>query len=117
MQDIEEIFNRIQENKKKQKDLRLIFKDALASNGEYIELQEKLKVMRENKKRIELAVRQDCSKEITQLEDLSIDMASDVELLSDIALTKMMKGESLAIKDTDNREYEPVFKVSFKKIA
>ena len=43
MPDIQEIFSRIQATKKKQKDIRSAYKDALANSGEYQEIAEKTK--------------------------------------------------------------------------
>lgn len=116
MQDIQEIFNRIQEIKKKQKDIRSSYKEALASSQEYVELTDKLKIMREKKKQIENMIKSDFSSEFTKLDDLKIDLESDMEMLSDIVITKTMKGESVEIKDEYDNNYEPIFTVRFKKI-
>jgi len=115
MQDIQEIFNRVQKIKKEQKDLRASYKDALANSGEYVEIGEKLKTLRDRKKQIEASVRSDMGSDFTKLEDLKIDLESDIEMLSDMALTKMMKGETIEIKDEYDNKYEPVFTVRFKK--
>jgi hypothetical protein len=116
MQDIQEIFNRIQEAKKKQKDIKKAYKDALATSLQYQEIGEKLKTLRVQKKEIEISTRNSFSSEFTKLEDLQIDIESDQELLNDVAVSKLMKGESLAIKDVNDQEYEPIFSVKFKKV-
>ena len=115
MQDIQEVFNRIQQIKKQQKDLRNSYKDALNNSGEYAEIGEKLRTLRERKKQIELSIKSDMGSDYTKLEDLKIDLESDMEMLSDMALTKMMKGETIEIKDEYDNKYEPVFTVRFKK--
>lgn len=117
MQDIQQIFNRIQEAKKKQKDIRKMYKDALDGVMEFQEIQEKMKSLREKKKRIETTIKEQFSSEITKLEDLKIDLESDAQLLADIALAKVSKGELIEIKDQDENEYEPIFNVKFKKIS
>jgi DNA polymerase III delta prime subunit len=117
MQDIQQIFNRIQEAKKKQKDIRKMYKDALDGVTEFQEIQEKMKSLREKKKRIETTIKEQFSSEITKLEDLKIDLESDAQLLADIALAKVSKGELIEIKDQDENEYEPIFNVKFKKIS
>jgi len=116
MQDIQEIFNRIQISKKKQKDIRTAYKDALASSLEYQELTEKLKTMREKKKQIDQTTKEQFSSEFIKLDDLKIDIESDQEMLNDIALNKVMKGESIQIKDEYDNEYEPLFSVKFRKM-
>ena len=117
MKDLQTVFNRMEEAKKKQKDLKRIYKDALDQATEYQEIKEELKSLREKKKRIETAVKEQFSQEIIQIEDLKIDIESDTEMLTDIALTMMSKGESIDITDADQNEYEPLFKVRFKKVA
>jgi predicted nuclease with TOPRIM domain len=115
MQDIQEIFNRIQQAKKKQKDIMAAFKDALASSTEYQDTNENLKNLRTKKKQVEITIREQFSSEFTKLDDLKIDIESDTELLSDIALTKVMKGEGVEITDEYGNKFEPVFRVKFKK--
>ncbi|MBI2436644.1 MAG: hypothetical protein HYV41_02810 [Candidatus Magasanikbacteria bacterium] len=117
MQDIQEIFDRIQVAKKEQRDIRKMYKDALDGVGEYQEIQEKMKSLREKKKRIETTIKEQFASEITKLEDLKIDIESDTEVLTDVAMSKIMKGETLEIKDKDSNDYEPVFKVNFKKVS
>lgn len=117
MQDIQQIFNRIQESKKKQKEIRKMYKDALDGVMEYQETQEKMKSLREKKKRIETTIKEQFTSEITKLEDIKIDLESDTQLISDIALAKVSKGELIEIKDQDENDYEPIFNVRFKKIA
>lgn len=115
MQDIQTIFNRIQESKKKQKDLKDVYKDALATSLEYQEINEKMKDLRTKKKQIELTTREQFVSEFTKLDDLKIDIESDMELMNDIALNKIVKGEELEIIDKNDNKYEPVFSVRFKK--
>jgi len=115
MQDIQEIFNRIQEVKKKQKEIKSTYKEALASSAEYVDLCGKMKNLRERKKQIENSVKQDFSSEFTKIEDYSIDIESDNTLLSDAALSKLMKGETVSVTDEYNNNYEPLFTVKFKK--
>ena len=115
MQQLQEIFNRIQEAKKKQKDLRETYKDALAASTEYQEIIDKMKTSRERKKQIETTIRTEYSSELTKLDDLDIDIKSDMEMLTDIAITQLAKGEEITVKDEYDNTYEPVFKVNFKK--
>lgn len=115
MQNIQEVFLRIQENKKKLKDLKSSYKEALESAVGYKDVVDQLKVLREKKKQIETMVKQDFSAEFTQMEDLQIDIQSDQEMLSDIALSQVMKGETVSVKDEYENDYEPIFAVKFKK--
>lgn len=115
MQDIQQIFNRVQEAKRKKKDLESAYKDALSTSLEYQEIKDQIAALREKKKGIERTIRDQFAHELTQIDDLKIDIASDMELLSDIAMTTLMKGDSIDVKDEYDNEYEPIIKVTFKK--
>ncbi|PIZ96927.1 MAG: hypothetical protein COX80_00165 [Candidatus Magasanikbacteria bacterium CG_4_10_14_0_2_um_filter_33_14] len=117
MQDIQEIFNKIEESKKDMKELKASYKEALEAIQEYQLVQEEMKALREKRKRIEQAIKEQFATEITKIEDLKIDIESDMEMISDIALAKISKGESIGITDKYSNEYEPIFKVKFKKVS
>ncbi len=116
MQNIQEIFNRIQVVKKKQKDIKSSYREVLKQNGEYQEIEEKIKTLRASRKQIEAAIRTDFSADFTKLDDFKIDLASDNELLADAALSTLMKGETVEVKDEYENTYQPVFAVRFKKL-
>ncbi len=115
MQDIQEIFSRIQTVKKQQKDIRSAYKEALEGSQEYQEINDKIKTLRERKKQIENTTKESFSSEFTKLDGFKTDLASDMVLLSDIALTKLTKGEIIEVFDEYNNTYEPLFTVKFKK--
>jgi len=105
----------IQEKKSELKDLKSVCKQVLESSGEYQEVEEQLKTLREKRKVIVKKAYEQCSGEMIKIEDLKIDIESDQEMLNDIAMTKYTKGETIEIKDKYDNEYEPVFTVKFKK--
>jgi predicted nuclease with TOPRIM domain len=115
MQDLQEVFSRIKENQKKQKDINSIYRDALASSQSYQETVEKIKGLREKKKSIEGSIRADFGDELTKLEGIKLDLKTDKELLSDIAISQLMKGQTVEVRDEYENEYEPIFSVKFKK--
>jgi len=117
MKDIQEVFRRVQKLKGEQKDLRKQYKEALISSLENQEISEKIKSLRQRKKQIELSIRQGMESEIRRLEDVGIDIESDLELISDLAMTKLMKGETIKVTDDQNSEYEPVLVVKFRKLT
>ncbi len=112
---VQEIFDRVEKNRARMKELRTMYKDALAGTQEYTELNDKIKTLRERKKQIENTIRENFTKEATELEDLKVDMDSDMEMLSDIALTRLVKGEQVEVTDKYQNQYEPVFTVKFRK--
>ena len=116
MPNLQEVWNRMQKTKKKQKEIRTAYKDALANNADYGKVVEDLKTMREKKKKIEMDTRADFSSEFNELETLKADAETDQEVLSDLALNTYIKGETVRLIDEFNNNYEPVFVVKFRRV-
>lgn len=117
MSKLQEIFDRIQNTKKEQREIRLMFKDALKNSNRYQEVLEQLETLRAKKKEVEAGVREEFSRELDKLEILKNDLLNDSQLLSDAAIAKVAKGEKLEITDANNTQYEPIFSVRFKKTS
>ena len=115
MQNIQEVFNHIREMKKEQKDLRDMYKDALTQADEYEEIVEEIKTLREKKKAIEERIQLSLGRSYEKLEDLKVQVEADKEMLNDIAISTLMKGETVEAKDEYDNVYEPIWKVNFKK--
>lgn len=109
------IFDRVVETKKKIKDIQAAYKEALDSSEEYKEIKGKMDTLRARKKQIENSIKENFSGELTKLDDLRIDLSSDQQMLSDAAFNHLVKGDTVQVLDQYNNKYEPVFKVSFKK--
>lgn len=97
------------------KEIRAQYRDALSQTDKYQELAEKIKVLRDEKKAVEARVQSQMGKTYEKLEQLKADVASKEELLNDIAMTTLMKGETVAVTDEYQNKYEPVYVVRFKK--
>jgi hypothetical protein len=117
MDKLQDVFNRIQENKKEQKKIKSSYRDALASSVQYKKITDEIKELRQKKKEVEDSIKADFHNEFTKLDDIKIDLESDYELLSDIALTQLMKGETVKVTDEFEVNYDPIFSVKFKKSA
>ncbi|HBP01394.1 MAG: hypothetical protein UX75_C0019G0015 [Candidatus Moranbacteria bacterium GW2011_GWE2_47_10] len=115
MQNIQEIFIKMREMKKEQKDLKEMYKDALAQADEYEEIVEQMKQLREKKKQIETRIQAEMGKAWEKLDDIKFEMETNKEMMTDIAMTTLMKGGRVEVKDEYENPYEPVFKVNFKK--
>jgi len=114
MKNIQDIFSRIQERRKKARVIRKQYKDALYASHEYQRIVEDLERLRALKKQHEQSIQQQANISAEEMDMLKLSIRQDAELLSDIALTSIMKGEPVSVKDED-AEYEPVFKVHFRK--
>lgn len=115
MKSLEEVFAKIQAVKLQQRELRKAYKEALDRVPNYKSAIDDLAALREKKKKIEAQVREEFSKEFDKLEGLKLDLEENNMMLTDIALSKLMKGEHVEVKDQNNLVYEPIFAVRFKK--
>lgn len=115
MQNIQEIFDRIQRHKKEQKELKAAYKDALNASAEYKKIVEDVKELREKKRKMEFSIKEDFSSEFTKLDALAVDIASDMEMLNDLAISQLMRGEPVSVTDAYQNSYDPIFSVRFKK--
>lgn len=117
MRDIQEVFNQIQEIKKERKEIGKEYKDALFSAAGYEETTDKVKESREKKKQIEAMTQKEMGNRYGRLEELKRETEKLNEMISDIAMTTLMDGKKVELKDQFDNEYEPVYKVTFKKIG
>jgi len=114
MQKLEEVYARITVSKNKRKELNKMLKDELSVNARHQEIQEEMAVLRDEKKGIENEIRS-MSNDLSELDDLKIEIMTDMELLSDIALNMYMNKETVEIKDDFDNTWYPQFMVKFKK--
>jgi len=115
MANIQEVFLRIQETKKEQKDIKSMYRDALQNSKAYQDVAEEINKLKDRKKQIEENIKDDFKSEFDKLETLKNDIDNDNLLLSDAALTQLMSGKTVEVQDTYENKYEPIFSVRFKK--
>ena len=114
-QKLSEVFKRVQDKRKEQRDLKAMYRDALLLNGEYQKIVEEMNDLKIKKKKIESSIQADFKSEFDKLEGLKLNISSDNQLLSDLAIRSLANGEEIKIIDEDRVAYEPVFAVRFKK--
>ena len=112
---IDEVYKRIEKNKREIRDINKMIRDQFTHIQRHAEILEELKTLREEKKSLENEIRANESSEIDRLEDLKIEVATDKELLSDLALNKYMANENVEIVDDFDNKWVPYFSVTFKK--
>jgi DNA polymerase III delta prime subunit len=95
MSNLQEVFNRIRDTKREQKELRKMYKDALDNSMEYKEITEKMENLKTRKKQIETLVKEDVGNNFKKLDALQMHVKTDTEMLSDIAINKLMVGEMM----------------------
>ncbi|MDI3496046.1 MAG: hypothetical protein PWQ35_67 [Patescibacteria group bacterium] len=114
-QDLSTVFLRRQEKKKQQRELKAMYREALAANGEYQLISKELEELKNKKKQLEKNIKADFKEEFDKLEGLKLNIASDNQLLSDLALLEFSQGKLRRLIDENKVEYEPIFTVHFKK--
>ncbi len=115
MSNLKEIMQRIREQKKEKKRINDMYRDVLSQSKPHAEAVEKIKELVAKKKRLEAEIRQDFSSEFEKSDKLTISLKADAQLLSDMALTKFMKGENIEVTDENDVKYDPIIKITFKK--
>ncbi len=115
MKDIQKVFEQIQQIKKEQKTLKAVYKDSLNSDPEYKRISDELAAIKAKKKKIEENAKASMGADHEKLERLTIDLKAAKELLNDIAVSSLMSGKSIELKDEQENIYEPIYTVSFKK--
>lgn len=116
MSKLHEVFGRLQKYQKDQKELKRIYRDALAVNADYQAILQDLDALKIKKKQLETGIQADFKEEFDKLEGLKLNIAGDKQILSDIALIQYTKGEEVKVVDEHQVEYEPVFSVRFQKM-
>lgn len=114
MNQLEEVYKSLEANKKKRREIAKMYKDELVNNQRHQEISEQLKELREEKKSIENQIKSG-TKDFQELDDLRLEIQSETELLSDLALNMYMKNQTVEITDEHDNKWLPVFKVTFKK--
>lgn len=115
MQDLQSIFNHIQEMKKEMKEIKREYSDALYNADDHETISEEIKKLRERKKQIEIRVQESMGTRYEKLEELKDEIESDQQMLNDLAMTTLMDGKTVEVIDQYENRYEPSFTVKFKK--
>ena len=114
MRNIKAIFERIQEQRREQREINKAVRENLENSAEYADVIEDMNKLRKKKFRLEDAARGNLDQ---KMDLLKLNIKEGIQTMSDVALTTIMKGESVKLTDSDNNEYEPVFSVRFKKTS
>jgi hypothetical protein len=115
MQSLQEVFNRIQAAKGKQREIKRMYKDALEGSAAYQQNVEEMNRLREETNKIEATIKEDFRNEMESLDELKLNLESDSQMISDIALSQIVKGEKAEVIDQSENGYTPLFSVKFKK--
>jgi hypothetical protein len=115
MPQLEEVYARFTENKRRAREIRTMLTDELAHSERYKELKDEIKTLRDEAKTIETEVRGGTQKEMEELDELKSEIQADTELLADIALNMFVNNQVVEIIDQNDVKWSPRFKVNFKR--
>ncbi len=115
MPSLEEVHGRLRAKAREKSELQKAFKDELANNPRYQQIVEQLKTLKEEKKSIENQTWASSSADAQKLDLLTLDIQSDKEMLSELALNLYVKGQTVEIVDELHVRWVPKFSVAFKK--
>lgn len=108
-------FSELRELRKGRKNLKDMYKDTLAGFDEYNEIKEKIAELRNTKKQIELRAQEQMGRAWEKIQDLDAEIKMKKEMINDAALNDLMSGTTVLVTDEWSNEYEPEWKVNFKK--
>ena len=114
MQDLKEVFVRMDEQKKERKRINAVIDEALKQSKEYVDQTEEIKQLKGKRKLVEDAILAQYPNEVAELDRLKASIDADAAMLSDIAFAMMLKGETVKL-ETDAGEWEPSIKITFRQ--
>lgn len=115
MNDLQEVFNRIRETRAKAREITKAYKNELLSNQEYQSVIEKIDTLKARKKQIEQQTMDAGVADFQKLDAYKMHIKNDKEMLSDLALNKLVSGDTVEVVDEAGDKYDPLFAVNFKK--
>jgi len=92
-----------------------MWKDELEHHARYQEIMEEMIELKDQKKKIEQELREANAADISEVEDLNLEIKASEELMSDLAFNMYMKDENVEVVDEYKNRYVPQFVVKFKK--
>lgn len=115
MPQLEEVYARLNENKRRAREIKNMQRDELTHSERHKEIKEEIKTLREEAKSIEHEVGGGMQKEMEELDELKSEIQADAELLADIALNMYVTHQTVEIVDENDVKWAPQFKVNFKR--
>jgi SMC interacting uncharacterized protein involved in chromosome segregation len=116
MAHLQEMFDRVKEAQREKSEISESYRDVLNNSEAYQNTLDELKRLKEKKMNIEKRIQEECRSEFSKMKSLQKEINEHQQRMSDLAITKMMHKEKIEITDGYDNKYEPIFKVTFKKI-
>lgn len=114
-EDIQEVYLRMQENKKLLKSKKEFLKEQYLKNEEFKNLEEKTRETNSKKKLIKYAIDAENKDICDDIADIKIDIAGDKEKINDYFITELAEGHMPEIEDQYQQMVIPIFSVSLRR--
>lgn len=115
MPDLKDVFERMKQKRAERSEIAKTFKDSLIHDAKYQQILDEAKKLRDQKKSIENQAWAQSGSDAEKLDLLALDIKSDKQLLSDIALNMFMAGKTVEVVDEYSTRWVPQFSVTFTK--
>lgn len=109
-------FDKVNVNKSKIKELTQVYNDILINTGEYNDLKEQLIKIKSRIEQIKINAEIEMGRDYETLEGLKIEMRSDKQLLSDVAVSKLANGKEAKVEDSHGNVFIPVYNANYKSV-
>lgn len=109
------VFNQALSLAAQKKELERVLNEELASHPQHNKIKSNLEDAQQKMKELKMSIVNKFKSEANKLDDLKCDIASEKQMLTDIALADYINGKNINTKDKDGIEYEPFFSLKYKK--
>lgn len=109
-------FDRTLKSKQEIKEITAMIKDRLEQSEPFKMAYNELEKAKAKLNTIKTQIMEEFGVELDKMDTLKVDINNDKQLMTDTALSKLIKGEELKVADKYGNEYEPVFNITFKKL-
>jgi len=109
------VFTEADKKRNKLRELKAMLKEQLEGKQEYQEIKESAEALKAKKKIIVAAINEENKTELEEIDKLMIDLKSQKQLISDVAIKDYIAGKEIKVTDVYGNILEPVFSVKFVK--
>ncbi|MDP2656632.1 MAG: hypothetical protein Q8P11_03670 [bacterium] len=117
MSALQETFERVEKKRDEQRKLRAQIKEAQDGSPSYKRIKEEARALKARKGTVEQELHNEFFSEYERLDKLARDIKDDTQMLADLALTRIAKGQTVEVRGHDEVDYVPLFSVRFKKVT
>lgn len=116
MSQLQLICDEIAKEKMEIRDIKELYKSQIEQMTEHAEIVEQIKILQEKKKQLEYKAQESLGTAWDKLESLNSAVKAEKEIMTDVALNDLMKGQTVEIEDSFGNKYEPKWSVKFIKV-